>query len=113
MRDLDTGADCQFAKLVAGGTLAAALYAGLGVGLGAMIRNQVGAIIGSLVYLFVLESLIGLIPGLDEIMPKYGLGGVARRSRASTRRRATCSARCRAGCCSPATSRSSWSPASC
>ena len=61
---------------MAGGTLAAALYAGLGVGLGAMIRNQVGAIIGVLVWLFVLEGLVGLIPGLDEIVPKYGLNGV-------------------------------------
>ena len=77
IRGLDTGADfATFLKLVAGGALAAALYAGLGVGLGALIRNQVGAIIGVLVWLFVLEGLVGLIPGLDEIVPKYGLNGV-------------------------------------
>ncbi len=77
IRGLDTGADAAtFFKLVAGGALAAALYAGLGVGLGALIRNQVGAIIGVLVWLFVLEGLVGLIPGLDEIVPKYGLNGV-------------------------------------
>ena len=29
-----------------------------------------------LVWLFVLEGLVGLIPGLDEIVPKYGLNGV-------------------------------------
>ena len=77
IRGLDTGADFStFLELVAGGALAAALYAGLGVGLGALIRNQVGAIIGVLVWLFVLEGLVGLIPGLDEIVPKYGLNGV-------------------------------------
>ena len=77
IRDIDTGADfATFVKLVAGGALAAALYAALGVGLGALIRNQVGAIIGVLVWLFVLEGLVGLIPGLDEIVPKYGLNGV-------------------------------------
>ena len=77
IRGLDTGADLStFIELVVGGALAAALYAGLGVGLGALIRNQVGAIIGVLVWLFVLEGLVGLIPGLDEIVPKYGLNGV-------------------------------------
>jgi ABC-2 type transport system permease protein len=63
-------------KLIVGGALAAALYAGLGVGIGALVRNQVGAIIGVLVWLFVLEGLIGLIPGVDEVVPKYGLNGV-------------------------------------
>ena len=73
-RDFNTSGDVL--KLVAGGTLATALYAALGVGLGALVRNQVGAIVGSLVYLFVIESLLGIIPGLDDIVPKYGLGGV-------------------------------------
>jgi ABC-2 type transport system permease protein len=77
IRGLDTNTDFStFLELVAGGTLAASLWAGLGVGIGALVRNQVGAIIGVLVWLFVLEGLIGLIPGLDEIVPKYGLNGV-------------------------------------
>ena len=63
--------------LVAGGAVLAGLYAVLGVGLGALIRNQVGAIVGALVYLLVLEGLIGLIPGLDDVVPKYGLGGTS------------------------------------
>jgi ABC-2 type transport system permease protein len=75
LRDFDTSGEPL--KLVVGGTLATALYAALGVGIGALVRNQVGAIIGSLVYLFVIESLIGIIPGLDDVVPKYGLGGVA------------------------------------
>jgi ABC-2 type transport system permease protein len=77
IRGLDTGTDFStFLELLAGGTAAAALWAGLGVGIGALVRNQVGAIIGVLVWLFVLEGLIGLIPGLDDIVPKYGLNGV-------------------------------------
>jgi ABC-2 type transport system permease protein len=64
--------------LIAGGTLVTALYAALGVGLGALIRNQVGAIIGALVYLLLLEGLIGLIPGIRDVIPKYGITGAAR-----------------------------------
>ena len=59
-RDLDTSGDTL--KLIVGGTLATGLYAALGVGIGAIVRNQVGAIIGALVYVFVLESLLGIIP---------------------------------------------------
>jgi ABC-2 type transport system permease protein len=77
-RDFDTGDD-KFALLI-GGSVASALFAALGVGLGALVRNQVGAIVGSLVYIFVLEPLIGgvmsLVDALDEIMPKYSLGAV-------------------------------------
>jgi ABC-2 type transport system permease protein len=75
LRDLDTSGDAL--KLIAGTTISTGLFAALGVGFGAVVRNQVGAIIGSLVYLFVLEGLLGIIPGLDEVIPKYGLGGVS------------------------------------
>jgi ABC-2 type transport system permease protein len=75
IRDFNTSGDVL--KLVVGGTLATGLWAALGLGIGALVRNQVGAIVGSLVYLFVLESLIGIIPGLDDFVPKYGLGGVS------------------------------------
>lgn len=67
--------------LIVGGTLVCGLYAALGVGLGALVRNQVGAIVGALVYLFVLEPLAGgllsLSDALDDIMPKYSLGAVS------------------------------------
>ena len=55
----------------------------LGVGLGAIIRNQVGAIIGALVYLLLLEGLIGLVPGIRDVLPKYGLGGTSQALRAT------------------------------
>jgi ABC-2 type transport system permease protein len=74
-RDLDTDGDVV--SLIVGGTLATGLFAALGVGIGAIMRNQVGAIIGSLVYLFVLENLLQVIPGLDDVLRKYGIGGVS------------------------------------
>ncbi|NEK85244.1 ABC transporter permease subunit [Blastococcus saxobsidens] len=42
--------------------LALVIYAVIGVGLGALLRNQVGAIVGGLVYLFVIEPIIRQIP---------------------------------------------------
>jgi ABC-2 type transport system permease protein len=38
--------------------LALVIYTVIGVGIGALIRNQVGAIVGGLVYLFVVEPLV-------------------------------------------------------
>lgn len=38
------------------------IYAVIGVGLGALLRNQVGAIVGGLVYLFVIEPIIRSVP---------------------------------------------------
>lgn len=42
--------------------LALVIYAVIGVGIGALVRNQVGAIVGGLVYLFVVEPVIRQIP---------------------------------------------------
>jgi ABC-2 type transport system permease protein len=75
VRDLDTSGDVV--PLIIGGTIATGLFAALGVGVGAVMRNQVGAIIGSLVYLFVLENLLQIIPGVDDVLSKYGIGGVS------------------------------------
>ncbi len=52
------------------------IYAVIGVGVGALLRNQVGAIVGALVYLFVVEGLvasIGPLQGAFQWMP----GGAA------------------------------------
>ncbi|MDA0164149.1 ABC transporter permease [Solirubrobacter ginsenosidimutans] len=75
LRDLDTSGDAG--TLIIGGTIDTALWAALGLGVGSVLRNQVGAIVGSLVYLFVLENLLQIIPGLDDIIRKYGFGGVS------------------------------------
>ncbi|GAB4080240.1 ABC transporter permease subunit [Modestobacter muralis] len=48
---------------VLGGVWAAlVLFTVIGVGVGALLRNQVGAIVGALVYLFVVEGVIRSIP---------------------------------------------------
>jgi ABC-2 type transport system permease protein len=63
-------------KMVIGGTIATALYAALGVGVGAIVRNQVGAVVGALVYLFVLENLLTIAKPLRDPVAKFGFGGV-------------------------------------
>ena len=75
VRDFDFGESAG--PLLLGGTLATALNALLGVGVGAIVRNQVGAVVGVLVYGFMLEGLIGLIPGVRDFLPEYGLGGTS------------------------------------
>ncbi len=49
-------------RILGSSGLALAIYAVIGVGLGALLRNQVGAIVGGLVYLFVVEPVIRQIP---------------------------------------------------
>jgi ABC-2 type transport system permease protein len=62
---------------VIGGALATMLYAALGLGVGALLRNQVGAIVVVLAWVFVIESLLGLIPGgFGDAIKKYGVSGV-------------------------------------
>jgi ABC-2 type transport system permease protein len=52
------------------------IYALLGVGIGALIRNQIAAVVGTLIYLFVLEGLISNIPGIRDYY-KWFPGGAA------------------------------------
>ena len=49
-------------RVIAGVAAALVIYAVIGVGVGALLRNQVGAIVGALVYLRVVEPVIRSIP---------------------------------------------------
>lgn len=64
------------ASWTAGVSAAAALAAGLGVGIGALVRNQVGAIVGVLAWMLVVEPLLTLVPKLEEPVAKFGIGGL-------------------------------------
>ncbi len=62
---------------VIGGAIATMLYAALGLGVGAVLRNQVGAIVVVLAWVFVIENLLGIIPGgFGNDIKTYGLSGV-------------------------------------
>ena len=63
--------------IIAGGAAATALFAALGVGFGALIRNQVGAVVAALGLLYVAEPLLGAIPGIGDAVQRFGLAGLA------------------------------------
>jgi ABC-2 type transport system permease protein len=76
-RDIDkviSGSDVV--KELVGSVVAGGLYAALGVGVGALVRNQVGAIVGSLVYLFILENLLTIAHPLQDPVAKFGFAGL-------------------------------------
>lgn len=64
-------------RIVIGGGLAGMAFAGLGVGLGALIRHQVGAIVAIVGLLYVAEPLLGQIPQAGTAVQRYGLGGLS------------------------------------
>jgi ABC-2 type transport system permease protein len=77
-RDIETGLSSgDITKIVVGLVLATALWAALGVGLGALVRNQVGAIVGALGWTLLVENLLTIIPTVGDWVQKYGLNGVS------------------------------------
>jgi ABC-type transport system involved in multi-copper enzyme maturation permease subunit len=51
---------------LAGVVLAVVLFAVLGIGLGALLRDQVAVVVGLLVYMFVAEPIVTRIPALQD-----------------------------------------------
>jgi ABC-2 type transport system permease protein len=51
----------DYLELAARGIALAALSGAVGVGIGAIVRNQVAAVVGTLVYLFILEPVVAVI----------------------------------------------------
>ncbi len=62
-------------EMVGGGIACIALLAAIGVGVGAVVRNQVGAVIGGLAWLFMIEPLLTAIPTVGPWIEDYGIGG--------------------------------------
>lgn len=57
-------------QLGLGTVAAAALWGGIGVGVGAIVRNHIGAVIGVLVWVFVVENLLfGFVPSVGRFTP--------------------------------------------
>ncbi len=61
------------------GIAASALFGVIGVGVGALVRNQVAAIVGALVWEFVLENiLVGVVPSVGKWLPGAAARGLTR-----------------------------------
>jgi hypothetical protein len=69
-----TGGD--YVKLGGGGLIDVTLAAAIGVGVGTLVRNQVAAVVGILVWLSIIEPLTGVI---DDSWVKYTLGSTLNR----------------------------------
>jgi ABC-2 type transport system permease protein len=66
----------DYLQLLTGGATAAALWAVAGVGVGALIRNQVAALVGLCVWMFVVESTSeSFVPDFGRLLP--GSAGLA------------------------------------
>lgn len=66
---LDAG---DYLSVLVEGVAVSALSGAIGVGIGAIVRNQVAAVVGTLIYLFVLEPVIGVI---STDVAAYTIGG--------------------------------------
>lgn len=68
----------DYAQLLAGGALAGALFGALGVGVGALVRNQTAAVAALCVWLLLLEPLLlGDLPGVAKYAPEATAGAIA------------------------------------
>ncbi|MDQ6846454.1 MAG: ABC transporter permease [Candidatus Dormibacteraeota bacterium] len=68
----------DFVQLLAGGAVAAALWSVIGVGVGAVVRNQVGAVLGLVVWqLFIEMTVIGSLPAAGRFVPGASAGAMA------------------------------------
>jgi ABC-2 type transport system permease protein len=73
--ELGTG---DYLQLLAGGALAGALFAAIGVGVGALVRNQAATVAGFAVWLLFLEPiLLGDVASAAKYAPEAAAGGVA------------------------------------
>lgn len=76
IRDQQTAAVADLVDVLWRNLLVAALVGALGVGIGAVVRNQIAAIVGVLFIAFVLEpTLIGLVPDVGRFGPTAGAPG--------------------------------------
>lgn len=66
------------AKVLIGAAVAAALYGIIGVSVGSLIPNQIGAISGLLAYMFVIEAILSAVPATrDSVYPLLPGGAAA------------------------------------
>jgi ABC-2 type transport system permease protein len=68
----------DFVQMLAGGAAAAALWGAIGTGIGALVKNQVGALVALCVWLLLIESiLIGNVPSAAKFSPGASAGALA------------------------------------
>ncbi len=70
LRGLEISLEGPLLQTLTGAVLVTALYGPIGIAVGALVRNQVAAVVGALAYLFVVEQLlVALLPGVGRWLP--------------------------------------------
>ncbi|MBO0844085.1 MAG: hypothetical protein J2P22_01560 [Nocardioides sp.] len=68
----------DFAQMIIGGAVGGAMWAVLGTGLGALVRGQVGTVVGLCVWMLLIENiLIGNLPSIGRYTPGAADGALA------------------------------------
>lgn len=68
----------DYLQLFVGGAVAGAFFAAIGVGTGALVRQQVGAVGGLVIWLIMIETtLIGDVPSAGKFAPGAAAGAIA------------------------------------
>ena len=77
-RGIDSSLDGRdVALLLIGSTVGTALWGGIGVGLGAIVRNQVASVIALLAWAFVVDNLLfGLVPSVGRFTPSAAMNAL-------------------------------------
>jgi ABC-2 type transport system permease protein len=68
----------EYLQLLGGGAAAAGFFATIGLGIGALVRQQVGAVVGLTIWLLLIETtLIGNVPSAGKFAPGAAAGAIA------------------------------------
>jgi ABC-2 type transport system permease protein len=60
----------DYLQLLAGGAGAAALWAAIGLGVGGLVRNQVGTLVGLFAWMLIIENIVvGFVPRVGRFLP--------------------------------------------
>jgi ABC-2 type transport system permease protein len=71
--DVDLGASSTL-RIIVGGIIASGIWGVIGIGVGALLRNQVAAVVGIVLYRFLIEGILSAIPKVKSAYP-YLPGG--------------------------------------
>jgi ABC-type transport system involved in multi-copper enzyme maturation permease subunit len=71
--EVDLGASSTI-RIIVGGIIASGIWGVIGIGVGALLRNQVAAVVGIVLYRFLIEGILSAIPKVKSAYP-YLPGG--------------------------------------
>ena len=73
---VDLGSD-NAVRIIVGGIIASGIWGIIGVGVGALLRNQVAAVVGIVLYRFLIEGILSAIPKVQNAYPYLPGGATA------------------------------------